>query len=173
MYVANLTPNAIGLVLLLGSMAVSAGITLVVVTALDRHNERVLVEEYTASLEAFLDEMEARLTDDNPCVHITQEEIDLGRAEQDAAWSAWCAENDVDPDWIEDDSAWDMPSERELERNLEHDLRICGDMVDELADYLFLLRSHPDAVGRECMPTLDGMLDGLIDQEYNLVQITR
>jgi hypothetical protein len=145
MYLFNLTPMAVGLLLLLGSMAVASGITILVVVMLDRHQERVLVEEYTASLEAFLDEMEARLTDDP-------------EGEDFAEWEARSVEE-------ADDRA------RMIE--LQRDLRICGDMVDAVADYLDQLHYHPDVVGAEHIPTLVAQLDELIEQEYHLIQITR
>ena len=145
MYLFNLTPMAIGLLLLLGSMAVASGITILVVVMLDRHQERVLVEEYTASLEAFLDEMEARLTDDP-------------EGEDFAEWEARSVEE-------ADDRA------RMIE--LQRDLRICGDMVAAVADYLDQLHYHPDVVGAEHIPTLVAQLDELIEQEYHLIQITR
>ena len=155
MFVANLSPMAIGLVLLLGSMAAAVTITLVVVTALDRHNQLVLAREFTA----LANELAA----------------------------------EIDPDWIEDDSAWDDPRDRAYEEDfaewevrsveeaddrarmieLQRDLRICGDMVDELAEYLDVLHYHPLVAGAEDIPALVTQLDELIEQEYHLVQITR
>ena len=150
MFVANLSPMAIGLVLLLSSMAAAVTITLVVVTALDRHNQLVLAREFTALAERLAAEIE--------------------------------------DDWIEDDSAWDMPEEdfaeweaRSVEEaddrarlaDLDRDLRICGDMVDELAEYLDVLHYHPLVAGAEDIPVLVTQLDELIEQEYHLVQITR
>jgi len=155
MFVANLSPMAIGLVLLLGSMAAAVTITLVVVTALDRHNQLACEREFTAFAERLAAE--------------------------------------IDDDWIEDDSAWDDPRDRAYEEDfaewevrsveeaddrarmieLQRDLRICGDMVDELAEYLDVLHYHPLVAGAEDIPALVTHLDQLIDQEYQLVQATR
>ena len=157
MFVANLTPLAIGLVLLVGCMAASAGITILVVVMLDRHNQLVLAREFTALANEL------------------------------------AAEIEIDDDWIEDDSAWDDPRDRAYEEDfaewevrsveeaddrarladLDRDLRICGDMVDELAEYLDVLHYHPLVAGAEDIPVLVTQLDELIEQEYHLVQITR
>ncbi|MGI6379251.1 MAG: hypothetical protein ACOX2R_00540 [Anaerolineae bacterium] len=150
MFVANLTPMAIGLLLLLGSMAVSAGITILVVVLLDRHQERVLVEEYTASLEAFLDEMEARLTDDSlaPAADGSQDE-----GEDFAEWEVRSVEEADDADYFDYVAA-------KIERT--------STLVETTLDYMDLLEVHPDCVGADSIPMLAAMVDALVEEEYDL-----
>jgi hypothetical protein len=176
MFVANLSPMAIGLVLLLGCMAASAGITILVVVLLDRHNRLELEREFTALANELAAEIEHQ---------------QLVREMQALAVQTF--EPDDDELLIIDDSAWDDPRDHAYEEDfaewevrsveeaddrarmieLQRDLRICGDMVDAVADYLDQLHYHPDVVGAEHIPTLVAQLDELIEQEYHLIQITR
>ena len=147
MFVANLSPMAIGLVLLLGSMAAAVTITLVVVTALDRHNQLELAREFTALANELADELE------------------------------------YDPDWIEDDSAWDMPEEdfaewevRSVEEADDADffdyvaakIERTSTLVETTLDYMDLLEVHPDCVGADSIPMLAAMVDALVEEEYDL-----
>jgi len=176
MFVTNLTPLAIGLVLLVGCMAAAVTITLVVVALVERHNRLELEREFTALAEYLAEELEYQ---------------------QLVAWAQRLAVDTFEPDddelLIIDDSAWDDPRDRAYEEDfaewevrsveeaddrarladLDRDLRICGDMVDELAEYLDVLHYHPLVAGAEDIPALVTHLDQLIDQEYQLVQATR
>ena len=128
MFVANLSPMAIGLVLLLGSMAAAVTITLVVVALVERHNRLELEREFTAMAEYLAEELEYQ---------------------QLVAWAQRLAVDTFEPDddelLIIDDSdegedfaEWEVRSVEEADdrarlADLDRDLRICGDMVDELA----------------------------------------
>ena len=168
MFVANLTPLAIGLVLLLGSMAAAVTITLVVVALVERHNRLELEREFTAMAEYLAEELEYQ---------------------QLVAWAQRLAVDTFEPDddelLIIDDSdegedfaEWEVRSVEEADDRarmieLQRDLRVCSDMVDAVADYLDQLHYHPLVAGAEHIPTLVAQLDELIEQEYHLIQITR
>jgi hypothetical protein len=152
-----------GLAMMVAVAIASIGGGVVITILLDAIRERRYLRRMAQEFLAFAERIELALT---PCV-----EPKIGY-----------------DDWIEDDSAWDMPEEdfaewevRSVEEaddrarlaDLDRDLRICGDMVDELAEYLDVLHYHPLVAGAEDIPALVTHLDQLIDQEYQLVQATR
>jgi len=163
-----------GLAMMVAVAIASIGGGVVITILLDAIRERRALRRMGQEFLAFAERIELAFT---PCAPPK-----IGRAKLAS-----------DMDWIEDDSAWDDPRDRAYEEDfaewevrsveeaddrarladLDRDLRICGDMVDELAEYLDVLHYHPLVAGAEDIPALVTQLDELIEQEYLLVQITR
>jgi hypothetical protein len=180
--VLNVPATWIGALMLLGSALASGIVTFVVVALNQRYHERRMLNEAKASFEAFLAELQAGTERAKTVAQAQRRACEL-QADDDEPWLG--IPND---DWDDEGSCAEFlagdhaglpkgyehePQLDDHERCLLRSLRICCAMVDELAEYLDVLDRHPHVLGADEAPKLEVLLDGLLTQEYQLIQMLR
>lgn len=155
--VLNVPASWVGLLMMVGAALAAAAITYVVVVLIDRHNERVLAEEYTALLEALVDEMEARL-------ERKHEREQIVAWAQQRAFEIWEEDDSDDETLIIDEADDDDGYDDYVVAKIEP----ISTLIETILDYLDLLAEHPDAVGADSVPRLRTIVDALCAEEYDL-----